>query len=87
MFAWERRIALEPMPGTRASSQVDLGHTDFFLVAAMTSGPSNLVTVFLRTLWSPIKEVKAHFMSDGEHGIALHTMQGNLVSSHGEGEI
>ena len=75
------------MSGYWASSRGDFGYMDFILVAAMTSGPSNLVTVFLRTLWSPIKEVKAHFMSDGEHGIALHTMQGNLVSSHGEGEI
>ena len=26
-------------------------------------------------------------MSDGEHGIALHAMQGNQASSHGEGEV
>ena len=26
-------------------------------------------------------------MFDGEHGIALHAMQGNRTSSHGEGEV
>ena len=26
-------------------------------------------------------------MFDGEHGIALHAMQGNQASSHGEGEV
>ena len=26
-------------------------------------------------------------MFDWEHGIALHTMQGNRASSHGEGEV
>ena len=26
-------------------------------------------------------------MSDWEHGIALHAMQGNLASSHSEGEV
>ena len=45
------------------------------------------MTVFLGTLWSSIKEVKAHFVFDGEHGIALHAIQGNRASSHGEGEF
>ena len=26
-------------------------------------------------------------MFDGEHGIALHAMQGNRASSHGEGDV
>ena len=26
-------------------------------------------------------------MNDGEHGIALHVIQGNWASSHGEGEV
>ena len=43
--------------------------------------------VFLGTLWSAIKEVKAPFMFDVEHGIAPPAMQGNRASSHGEGEL
>ena len=34
-----------------------------------------------------MKEVEAHFVFYGEHGIALHAMQGNLASSHCEGEV
>ena len=37
--------------------------------------------MFLGTLWSAIQNVKAPFMFDGEHGIALHAMQGNQASS------
>ena len=48
-------------------------------------GSSRLVTVFLGTLWSSIKEVKPPFVFDVEHRIALEAMQGNRASSHGEG--
>ena len=48
--------------------------------------PSRLVTMFLGTLWSSIKQIKASYMFDGEHGMALHAIQGNWASSHGEGE-
>ena len=43
--------------------------------------------VILGTLWNAIREVKAPFVFDVEHGIALHAMQGNRASSHGEGEV
>ena len=78
---------LEPMQGNRASSRVDLGYMELFCIAAVTSGSLRLVTVFLGTLWSSINQVKAPYMFDGEHGIALHTMQGNRASSHREGEV
>ena len=45
------------------------------------------MTVFWRTTWSSIKEVKATFLFDVEHGIALHAMQGNRASSHGVREV
>ena len=41
--------------------------------------------VFLGTLWSSIKEVKAPFVFDVEHRIALYVMQLNRASSHSEG--
>ena len=34
-----------------------------------------------------MKEVNTPFVFDGEHRIALHAMQGNRASSHGEREI
>ena len=45
------------------------------------------MTVFLETLWSSIKQVKVRYVFDGEHRNALHTMQGNQASYHGEGEV
>ena len=50
-------------------------------------GYSRLVTVFLGTLWSSIKEVKAPFVFDVEHGIGLHAMPVNRASPHSEGEV
>ena len=34
------------------------------------------MTVFLGTLWSSIKQLKAPYLFDWEHGIALQVMQG-----------
>ena len=45
------------------------------------------MTVFLRTLWCSMKQVKARYVFDGKHGIALHEMQGNRASSRGKGEV
>ena len=38
MYDWDWDIALEPMQGNRASSLVDLGYTDLFLIAAVIAG-------------------------------------------------
>ena len=43
--------------------------------------------VIMGTLWSSIKEVKAPFMIDVEHGISLQAMQVNRGSSRGEGQV
>ena len=56
-----------------------------FMLLQWPQGPSRLVTVFLATLWSSIKDVKAPLVLDEEQGIALHAMWGNQVSSRGEG--
>ena len=45
------------------------------------------VTLFLGTLWSSIKQIKAPYLFDWEHGIALHAVQGIWASCHGESEI
>ena len=45
------------------------------------------MTVLLRTLWSSTKQIKAPYIFNAEHGIALHAMQGNRASSHGEREV
>ena len=72
------------MHGNQDSSRVDLEYTDHFVLLRGLQGPSRLVTVFLGTLWSSIKEVKALFVFDAEHGIALNAMQGNRTSSFRE---
>ena len=38
VFDGEQGMALEPMQGNRASSRVDLGYTELFPVAWVTSG-------------------------------------------------
>ena len=43
--------------------------------------------MIMRTLWSSIKQIKAPYIFDGEHGIALHAMLGNRATSHSEGEV
>ena len=45
------------------------------------------MTVFLGTLWSSIKEVKAPYVFDGEHGNSLQAVQENWTSSRSEGEV
>ena len=45
------------------------------------------MTVFLGTHWSSIKEVRAPFLFDMDHGIALHAMQRNWGSSPDKGEV
>ena len=49
--------------------------------------PSRRETVTLGFHWSAIKEIKAPFRLDVEHGIALHAVQGNRASSRREGEV
>ena len=49
--------------------------------------PSRLVRVFLGTLWSFVKQIKALYLFDWEQEIALHAMQGNRALSCGEGEV
>ena len=39
------------------------------------------------TLWSTIKQITPLYVFDGEHGIALHAMQGNCASSLAELEV
>ena len=38
VFHGDLGMALEPMQGNRASSLVDLGYTDLFLIAAVIAG-------------------------------------------------
>ena len=47
------------------------------MLLRLTQGNSRLVMVFLGALWSSIKEVKAPFVFDGEHGISLQAVQVN----------
>ena len=63
------------------------GTRSYFALLQRPQGPSRLLTVFLGTLWSSIKQVKAPYVFDGEHRISLHAMQGNHASSCSAGEV
>ena len=76
----EHGIAMEPMKGKWASSRVDLGYTDLFCIPEVHQCSSRFVTVFLGTLWSSVKKIKAPYVFDWEYGIALNAMQGNRAS-------
>ena len=80
-------MALESIQWEWASSPVDLGYTKLFCVPAVTSVSFRLVTVFLGTLWSSIKQINTPYVFDWEHGIALHAVQGNRASSPGNVEV
>ena len=41
----------------------------------------------LGTIWRSIKQIEAPYIVDWEHGIALHALQGNQTSSHGEQKV
>ena len=43
--------------------------------------------MFLGTFWSSIKRIKAPYVFDWEHGIALHAVPGNRASPHGKWEV
>ena len=75
------------MQGKWASSQDDLGYTERFCVPEVISVFFRLVTVFLGTLWSSIKQNKAPCVFVWDNGIGLHAKQGNRSSSLGEGEV
>ena len=78
---------MEPMKGKWASSRVDFGYTELFCITEVTAVFLSLVTVFLWTPCTSIKQIEAPYVFDWEHGIALHAMQGNRASSPGEGEV
>ena len=63
------------------------GTTSYFTFLQWHQCLSRRVTVFLLTLWSSFKQIKATNAFDWEHGIALPTMQGHQDSSRGEGEF
>ena len=83
----EHGIAVEPMKGKWASSQVDLGHTELFCIPEVPQCSSRFVTVFLGTLWCSIRKIEAPYVFDCEYGIAMHAMQGNRASFPSEGDV
>ena len=78
---------MEPMKGKCASSRFDLGYTELFCIPEVHRCSSRFVTVFLGTLWCPMKKIEAPYMYDWENGIALHAMQGNRASFPSEGDV
>ena len=63
------------------------GTQNSFVLPQWPQGPSKHVTVFLGTVWSSIKEVKAPFRFDGYHGISVHALLLNRASSRGKWKV
>ena len=66
LYSVEHGIAMEPMKGIWASSQVDLGYTELFCIPELHQCSSRFVTLFLDTLWCSIKKIEAPYMFDWE---------------------
>ena len=60
---------------------------ELFLIVVVTSWPTRLVRVFLRKLWSSIKDLKTPFLFELEHEIVLYAMPGHQASSGGKGKV
>ena len=78
---------MEPMKGKWASCRVDLRYTELCCIPEVHQCSSRFVTVFLGTLWCPIKKIEAPYVFDWEYGIALHAVQGNRASFPSEVDI
>ena len=85
MYDVECEMALEQMLGNRVSSGVDLGYTKLLCNPGVTSVSFYTCDSVLGSLWTSINNIKVPYMFDWEHGIALHTMQGNRTSTRAEG--
>ena len=64
-----------------------LGTPSNFAFLGLHQCSSRLVTVLFVTLWSSIKHIQAPYVFDWKNAIALDTMEGNRVSSRGEGKV
>ena len=83
----EHGIAMEPMKGKWASSRVDLGYNELFCLPEVTSVFISSCDSVLRDSLVFHQKIKAPNMLNGEHGIALHSMQGYGASSPFEGDV
>ena len=80
-------MALEPMEGFRLHLKLIWGTPSYFSFLGRHQCPSRLVTVFLGTLWISMKQIKAPYVFDVDHGIPLHPMLGNRASSHNKRDV
>ena len=87
LYAVEHGITMEPMMGKWASSRVDLGYTELFLIPEMTSVfISSCDSVFGDSLLFH-QENRGSLRFDWEFGIALHATKGNQASCRDEGDV
>ena len=80
-------MVMEPMQGKLASSQCDLGHTDVFCIPELTSVFFSSCDSFVGDSIELNQANRGCYVFDWENAIALHGMQGNQASSHGDGEV
>ena len=74
---WNTRWLWSQCRGIGLHLKLIWGTLSYFMFLRLHQCPSRVVTVFLGTLQSSTMEIKAPYMFDEEHEIALHPMQGN----------
>ena len=87
LYDGERGIAVDPIEGTRASSQLNLVYSEKFHVPLLKSLSFYNCDGVLGTPWSSIKQIKAPYVFYWEQEIAVHATQGNRASYLAEGEV
>ena len=84
---WNARWLWSQFRGNGLHLELIWGTLSYFAFLWWHQCSSHLVTMFLGTLSSFLKQIEAPYMFDCEHRIAMHAVQGNCASSHGEGEV
>ena len=87
MYDVGRGMALGPIQWNLVSSWFDLWHTELFPIPAVTSVSFYICDSVLGNSLEFHQQIKAPYVFDGQHGIALQAMQGNRASFPGEGEV
>ena len=80
-------MIMEPMQGKLASSQFDLGHNDLFSVPEVTSRFFSSCDSVVGDSLEFNQPNRGSYVFDWKNAIALHAVQGNRASSHGEGRV
>ena len=84
---WNARCLWIQWSGNVLHLELIWGTSIYFAFLRWHQCSSLVVTVFLRILFSSIREIEVSYVFDCERGTPQHEMQGNRASSCSEGEV